>query len=91
MTSVGDWCFNLGAGQTEGYPETFWADLGEGTETVLGPLWAVSFNTMPGVSSMNAALAFRAFGAEEFWTSLSDWFGRHRSPWRRAGSSAPVF
>ena len=87
MASAGDWRSNVGAGQSEWHPEPLSVDLGEATETLLGPLWAVDFvadgagdlwavdfNTTPGVKSMDAALSFQAFGEDGLYGPLRAWF-----------------
>ena len=93
MRSAGDWRSNVGAGQAQWHPEPLWADLGQATETLLGPLWAVDFvadaagqlwavdfNTTPGVKSIDPALAFRAFGEDGLYGPLSAWFSHHPLP-----------
>lgn len=93
MASAGDWRSNVGDGRAEWHPEPQRVDLGEGTETLLGPLWAVDFvadesghlwavdfNTTPGVRSIDTALSLRAFGEDGLYGPLREWFSHHPLP-----------
>jgi hypothetical protein len=93
MVSTSDWRSNVGAGQATWHPEPIQVDLGEQIELLLGPLWAVDFvadaagqlwavdfNTTPGVKSIDAGLAFQAFGSDGLYGPLRRWFALHPLP-----------